>query len=276
MKVENDKNEESILGKVTSLFSSKKNKEDGDEILEAKIDKEGFFDGIRNKLFGSEPVDVIDVEAFEIVTADMELVVIEHEIDESGKVTEHREIVSMDTMEAGKGILDTLSDTANSALDAIKSTANSSWEFTTDKLSSAQGATVAFSTSTADSLVHYTKQVGKRYDDMELSPKFYSFINTIDLLVVITGLQVLLDKQKKGSKEFIALSVVLGVLLLLDRSKEEMKKEMGFIEINDELNQDLSALLKSVTFKDVVETAEPILLIIPNGNYILLILKLFV
>jgi len=44
---------------------------------------------------------------------------------------------------------------------------------------------------------------------------------------------------------------------------------------DENLNYDLELLLKSITLKDVVETVEPFLLIIPIGNYILLILKLF-
>lgn len=273
----NKDNEGSLFGKVSSLFGSSKEKNQEDRVLDAKVDQEGVFEGLKNRIFGTKrETEIIDIEAFEEVTADMELVIIEQELNESGEVVEKQVLVSMENLEGGEGILDTLSGTMNSALDTIKNTASSSWDFTANKFGYAKRATVEFSSSTADSLVQVSKQVGEKYDKMEITPKFYSFINAIDLVVVITGLQVLLDKQKKGSKEFIALSVVLGVLLLLDRSKEEMKKEMGFIEINDELNQDLSALLKSVTFKDVVETAEPILLIIPNGNYILLILKLFV
>ncbi|MDM1346499.1 hypothetical protein [Myroides marinus] len=273
----NKNDDTSLFGKVSNLFGSSKEEKQGDKVLDAKVDQEGVFEGLKNRIFGTKrEVEIIDIEAFEEVTADMELVIVEQELNESGEVVEKQELVSMESLEAGEGILDTLSGTMNSALDTIKNTASSSWDFTANKFGNAKRATVEFSSSTADSLVQVSKQVGEKYDKMEITPKFYSFINAIDLVVVITGLQVLLDKQKKGSKEFIALSVVLGVLLLLDRSKEEMKKEMGFIEINDELNQDLSALLKSVTFKDVVETAEPILLIIPNGNYILLILKLFV
>ncbi|MDM1363198.1 hypothetical protein [Myroides marinus] len=275
--MENKDNEGSLFGKVSSLFGSSKKEDQEDRVSDAKVDQEGVFWGFKNRIFGTKKeTEIIDIEAFEEVIADMELVIIEQELSESGEVIEKQELVSMESLEGGPGILDTLSSTMNSALDTIKNTASNSWDFTANKFGNAKRATVEFSSSTADSLVQVSKQVGEKYDKMEITPKFYSFISAIDLMVVITGLQVLLDKQKKGSKEFIALSVVLGVLLLLDRSKEEMKKEMGFTEINDELNQDLSALLKSVTFKDVVETAEPILLIIPNGNYILLILKLFV
>ncbi|MDM1368336.1 hypothetical protein HX052_10135 [Myroides marinus] len=275
--MENKDNEGSLFGKVSSLFGSSKKEDQEDRVSDAKVDQEGVFEGFKNRIFGTKKeTEIIDIEAFEEVTADMELVIIEQELNESGEVVEKQELVSMENLEGGEGILDTLSGTMNSALDTIKNTVSSSWDFTANKFGNAKRATVEFSSSTADSLVQVSKQVGEKYDKMEITPKFYSFINAIDLVVAITGLQVLLDKQKKGSKEFIALSVVLGVLLLLDRSKEDMKKEMGFIEINDELNQNLSALLKSVTFKDVVETAEPILLIIPNGNYILLILKLFV
>lgn len=173
-------------------------------------------------------------------------------------------------------LFSSLSSSFSSTLEAAKSGAIDSWNFTSDKIGTAKDATIEFSTSTADSLVHFTKEVGRKYDDFKFTPKFYSFINALDLVIVINGLQMLIEKQKKGSKEFIALTVVVSILLLLDHSKEEMKKEIGFIEINEQLTSDMSAFLKSVNFKDVVETAEPILLIIPNGNYILLILKLFV
>lgn len=267
-----NKKEGGLFSKVGNLFESKEEK-----VLEAKVvSDDSFFSGLKNKFFGDNNTEnIIDIEAFEIVAEDMELVIIEKDIDDKGLVVESRGILNVlsDTVSSTLGVV---KDTAGSAIDSVKSVTTDSLNFTTDKLGVAKQATVEFSSSTADSLVHYTKEIGRKYDEMEISPKFYSLINTMDLVMVISGLQLLIEKQRKGSKEFIALSLVISVLLLLDRSKEEMKKEMGIIEVNEELNHDLASLLKSVTFKEVVETAEPILLIIPNGNYILLILKLFV
>ncbi|ALU27132.1 hypothetical protein HX045_05970 [Myroides odoratimimus] len=275
--------DESVFSKVSGFFGNKEKKE---EVFEAKVDKEGIFEGIKNIFFGEKKEEIIDIEAFEVVASDMEIIITERSINTEGKLIELKSTGTVENLEE-KGLLDKLSDTASVTVGAVRdtvsiavstvvNTASESWDFTTEKLGVAKQATIEFSSSTADSLVHFTKEVGRRYDEIEISPKFYSLINTMDLVLVISSLQLLVEKQRKGSKEFIALSAVIGLLILLERSKEGMKKEMGFVEVNEELSHDLSSLLKSVTFKDMVETAEPILLIIPNGNYILLILKLFV
>ena len=257
--------EESIFSKAKVFFQNKvdvKEKKD-----ETQKNKEGTFEGFRAKFLSEKDGDK------ELRNRDLEGI---------EQYTEKNE-----QSLGNKGIIDVLSDTFNSTIDALKDTTGSSFDsvkmvatdslsFTTDKLDLAKQSTLEFSSSTTDSLVHFTKDIGRKYDEMEISPRFYSLINTVDLVLVISSLQALIEKQRKGSKEFIALSIIISLLMLLNRSKDEMKKEMGFIEINEELNHDLTDLLKSVTFKEVVETAEPILLVIPNGNYILLILKLFV
>ncbi|MGG5578116.1 hypothetical protein ACPDHL_12350 [Myroides sp. C15-4] len=233
----------------------------------------GFFEQLKNNIWGNEPVEIIDIEAFEVIASDMEVMITQTTTEE---ITVTQELSSIQELEQDKSLFTQVTDSTGALLERIKDTAATSWNFTAEKMNAATVATVSFSSSTADSLVHFTKEVGKKYDNLELTPKFHSLINTLDLVVLITLLEGFTDKQKKGSKEFIALSVIIALLVLLENAKEGMKKEMGVIEVNEELNHNMSSLLQSVTFKDMVETAEPILLLIPNGNYILLILKLFV
>ncbi|MDR2221848.1 MAG: hypothetical protein LBE34_03815 [Flavobacteriaceae bacterium] len=270
-----EKSNDSLFNKVGSLFGTKE-EANANEVVEAKVMEENFFSGLKNRLFGDKVEDVIDVEAFEIVTADMELVVTEQEVNQEGIVVTTTEVVAMEQLEHQTGIFASLADTATNTLASIKNTAIGSWDFTTNTLNTAKNATVTFSTETANSLVHFGKGIGKKYDEIELSPKFYSFVKAIDLLVVINALELCRNKQKKGTKEFVAISTVIAILFVLERSKDKSKELVPIEGTEEMVNQDLSTLLKSITIKDVIETVEPVLLFIPNGNYILLILRLFV
>lgn len=262
----------SLLNTASNWFKKdEKEHQENDDSLEAK--PIGFFEQLKNSIWGNEPVEIIDIEAFEVIASDMEVMITQTTTQE---ITVTQELSSIQELEEDKSLFTQLTNSTGALLESIKDTAANSWNFTAEKMNAATVATVSFSSSAADSLVHFTKEVGKKYDDLELTPKFHTLINTLDLVVLIALLEGFTDKQKKGSKEFIALSVIIALLVLLENAKEGMKKEMGVIEVNEELNHNMSSLLQSVTFKDMVETAEPILLLIPNGNYILLILKLFV
>lgn len=265
----------SILNTASNWFK-KENKEhqENDSPLEAK--PIGFLEQLKNNIWGNESVEIIDIEAFEVIAADMEIVIEQASPTQNKDEKTEQTLISVDEIENEKSLLDHWTDKTTSLIESVKDTAVNSWNFTTEQMNAATVATVSFSSSTADSLVHFTKEVGKKYDELEITPKFHTLINTIDLVVLITLLEGFTTKQKKGSKEFIALSVIIALLVLLENAKEGMKKEMGVLEVNEELNHNMTSLLQSVTFKDMVETAEPILLLIPNGNYILLILKLFV
>lgn len=273
-----DSTKNSLFGKVSSLFGAKDDvgeKIEIEEVLEVKA--EGFFEGISNRFFGDKGEgEMINIEAFEVIAHDLEVVVVKKEVEADGFVNVTQEMVTLNKLNNDVGFMGVITSKTGEFWDGAKNMLSDSWSFTTSKASNAKTATIEFSQSTADSLVHFTKEIGTKYDSIELSPKFFSFIQVVDLVVVITALEELLMKQKRGSKEFVALTVVLGLLLLLNRSKDSMMKELGVPGANNELTQDMQLLFKSVTFKDMVETAEPILLIIPNGNYVLLILKLFV
>ncbi|MDR0230349.1 MAG: hypothetical protein LBI72_14995 [Flavobacteriaceae bacterium] len=270
------KSENNLLDKVGNLFSAKEEKTSNGSI-EAKVVQESFLDTIKSRLFGAKVEDVIDVEAFEIVTADMELTVTEQDISKEGIVTTTTEVVAMEQLEHKQGVFASLSLATTNTLTSLKNTATDSWDFTTNKLSSAKNATVSFSSTTANSLVQLGKGVGKKYDEITFSPKFYAFVKTIDLLVVVNALQLYNNKQNKGSKEYMAVSTVIAILVLLERSKDKSKENLTIEGVDESLlSKGLPALLKSVTMKDVIATIEPVLLFVPNGNYILLILRLFV
>lgn len=151
------------------------------------------------------------------------------------------------------------------------------WDFTLIKTAEAKNASVELSQSISKSFTEFSTDVGKKYDDLEIKPKLLNLIYSVDLIKIITYLEVFKGKQKNGSKEKTGLAIIVSILYLLEKSKSRTEnKEFEIVEIDSELNNDFETLLKSITLKDVIETVEPFLLIIPNGNYILLILKLFV
>lgn len=267
----------SLFGKVNGLFEKKKENQYQEEVLEAK--PESLLEGIRNRFFrANQESIIIDMEAFEVLASDLEVEVLVEGEDSlcKGDQLIKEEVVLLENLNAKKDFVQKTVSQVNGYLSTIKGLTFESIDLTKDKFFGAKKATFQFTESTATSLVHFTKEVGRKYENMELSPKFYSLVRTIDLVVVITMLKTLVDKQKRGSKEFIALSCIITVLLILDKSKENFKQELGMPIIQEDVQYDLQAFLKSVTLKDAIETVEPILLIIPNGNYVLLILKLFI
>lgn len=178
--------------------------------------------------------------------------------------------------DSNNSLFDTIKGFSSNTIDTIKLNSSLAWDFTLIKTAEAKNTSVELSQSISKSFTEFSTDVGKKYDDLEIKPKLLNLIYLVDLIKIITYIEVFKEKQKNGSKEKTGLAIIVSILYLLEKSKRRTEnKEFEIVEIDTELNNDFETLLKSITLKDVVETVEPFLLIIPNGNYILLILKLF-
>jgi len=179
--------------------------------------------------------------------------------------------------DSNSSLFETIKGFSSNTIDTIKLNSGLAWDFTLIKTAEAKNTSFELSQSISKSFTEFSTDVGKKYDDLEIKPKLLNLIYAVDLLRIITYVEVFREKQKNGSKEKTGLAIIVSILYLLERSKSRIQnREVDIIEVDDELNNNFETLLKSITLKDVVETTEPFLLIIPNGNYILLILKLFI
>lgn len=173
-------------------------------------------------------------------------------------------------------LINSIIDFSTSSIDSIKQSGITAIDFAKSKTEQAVNSSAELSQSISKTFVEFSTEIGNKYDDLEIKPKLLEFIYEIDLLKAILLIENAKNNQKAGSKERNALVILLSILYLFEKSKFRLDSEKLLISGEDEnLNYDLELLLKSITLKDVVETVEPFLLIIPNGNYILLILKLF-
>ena len=179
--------------------------------------------------------------------------------------------------DSANSLLETVKGFSSNTIDTIKLNSELAWDYTLIKTAEAKNTSLELSQSISNSFTEFSTDVGKKYDDLEIKPKLLNLIYAVDLIKIITYVEVFKDKQKKESKEKTGLAVIVSILYLLEKSKNKVENKDNLpIQIDNELNNDFETLLKSITLKDVVETVEPFLLIIPNGNYILLILKLFI
>ena len=245
-------NERSFLTKLGSLWNNVG--KDNLSLSDEESNSENVISSSKNQFLSVEKASECEITLAE---SSRELDKIEHESKAS--------------------FYDTLKDFSVSKLNTVRLSSALAWDFTLLKSEEAKKTSVELSQSLSNTFVEFSTEVGKKYDDLEIKPKLLNLIYAVDLSDIINSAQEYKDKQKSGSKEKTALSVVIGILYLLEKSKLRLNSnENTAVAVDDHLNQDFESLLKSITLKDVVETVEPFLLIIPNGNYILLILKLLI
>lgn len=157
--------------------------------------------------------------------------------------------------------------------------ASNSWDYTLAKLGDAKDGTAELISSTSDSFVKFSRMVGEKYNNLEIQPSLLRLINSLDLIAFMAVLSKFKSKYKKGSKENIAILLVLGLLGIFQKWKADNKVATSKLTLNEpgsNLNLEIQGFLESVSFAYIVNSAEPVLLLIPNGNYLLMVLRLFI
>lgn len=239
-----------------------------DEIL--KIEKipadDSLFCKLKANLFSKE----ISIETpFEQTTI--------VEIEEINDLPEDIIILPVEITAAQKSsFLEAITKSTAKSCDEMKNGLASSWDYGLVKATDFKNSSIETAQTASVSLLSLSNDVGKKYKQIEIIPKVTKLINVIDLAFVIASLEALNGKYRRGSKEALAFSVLIVMLGLLETAKKTAIEdaEVAFAPIG--LNESIPDLFKTVNFKSVIETAEPFLLLIPNGNYILLILRLFI
>lgn len=124
-----------------------------------------------------------------------------------------------------------------------------------------------------NSIIEFSKNIDERITELELKKLLLTNLTKINIIYIISVLNNFKSNYQKRSKEFIALAALIALLNLLNNSINKPENTLKVLD-NDELN--FNEFFKEITLKSVIETTEPFLIMIPNGNYILLILKLFI
>lgn len=263
----------SLINSAKKLL--KKYKSSNQEVLVAK--PIGKIEVLKNKIFGQKEVEIIDIEAVEVVSAQMQTQ-IDTLLLENPSEQHYTDTHSIEATEIQNNttISEHIEDTAKDLIFSTNQSPTTTWDNTIDKAKTIKQITLDLSSATKNTLVRLSKQANQKYNEIQTTAKFDSLLSTIDLVTLISVLQAFKQKQVKTSKQYIALGSILSLLTILQQIKKQSPERIGDPKASEELNQRMQDLLNSTNFKEVVQTAEPILLQIPKGNYILIVLKLFV
>lgn len=239
---------QSLKDKTTLLFSSIKN----------NLFNNSKEEDIKNENHSNlkQPNIIEDITSTETIK-DEEQVLIDVILSESEKTS----------------FLNSILQNSSDNLTSLKESLSQTFDDTVFKINIVKDKSIVLSHSAGKSLIEFSKNINERFTELELKKLLLNNLTKINLIFIISILNNFKSKYEKKSKEFIALAALIGLLTLLNTSINNPENTLKILD-NNEL--EFKDFFKEITLKSVIETTEPFLIMIPNGNYILLILKLFI
>ncbi|MEZ7498940.1 hypothetical protein QO200_09320 [Flavobacterium sp. Arc3] len=253
----NDLNDNSLIDKTTLFFSSFKNSL-LKNLKEEKITNEDhsshanvtiFFEDLKNRYFSNS-------------------------LENDMKGQEEQSLIVQNLSESEKtNFLNNIIQSSSENIDTMKMSISKTLDSSIEKFSDIKDMSIVLSQNAGNTVIDFSKNINLKFTELKLKQKLLNNMIRVDLIFIIAALYTFKSKYRKSSKEFIALTALVGLLNLLNNSKNNPENALKILDNSEFLLDDF---FNEITFKSVVETTEPFIILIPNGNYILLILKLFI
>lgn len=239
-----------------------------------------FFSSIKNSLFKNlEKEEIInkDVTSYCIETnifEDIKNKYFSYILKDNTEKEEGKSLIVINLSESEKtNFLNDIIQSSSEKIESIKESISDTLDNSIEKINEIKDKSILLSQHAGTTVVDFSISINEKLTELEIKEKLLSNLIKIDLIFIISALYNFKSKYRKNSKEFLALTALAGFLNLLNNSKHNPDNTLKILDSNELVFDDL---FNNITFKSVVETTEPFIIMIPNGNYILLILKLFI